>query len=189
MHEQPPAFHDPLAPVLAVLMAAPPVATAARHLEAVAQAGRAQGWAVLPLGQQPATEATELAQWHAAIALQSLRHGRPLAPTLLLSAGSVLHQGKAAGPAQFLLALALSVDEHPAVHAAAHGPEPTSGQTALALLRPDTLARARARRIDPGRALRSGAGNDLLDALGDVQGRVPDGACADVLRAVLITLD
>ncbi len=194
MHEPTATSQDPLAPVIAALATMPaadapgPAGAAARQLEAVAQAGRTQGWAVLPIGLQAGAEATELAQLHAAIALQSLRHGQPMAPTLLLSGGAVLHQGSAAGPAQFLLALALSMDEHRAVHAAAAGWEPASGQNVVAVLRPDTLQRARDRHGHPGQALLAGGGNDLLRDLGDVRPLGPGDGGAGILRAILITL-
>ncbi len=164
-------------------------ADAAALQERAAAQGRDHGWAVLPLGLQAAADVRELARLHAAITLQSLRHGRPMAPTLLLSGGPVLRGTAPAGPADLLLAFALALDEHRAVHATAVGPDPAAGAAAAAFMQPDTLARARAAGRDPGRDLLAGAAAALFDGLGELRTGGEAGGGALVHRAILITMD
>jgi hydroxypyruvate reductase len=184
---------EPPRAFLGELFTGAPPADAVAALNLAAARARARAYVVLPLGLQPAADARELASLHAAIALQSVRHGRPLAPTLILSAGPVLRKGAAAGAADFLLALALSLDEHAAMHALACGPapapavgEPADGNTAF-LLGPDTVRRAHALGLQPGACLLAGAARAFFAALGDGHCTVP--APDQVLRAVFISVD
>jgi hydroxypyruvate reductase len=158
-------------------------------LALAATRARAQACVVLALGVQPAAEVRELASLHAAIALQSVRHGRPMAPTVLLSAGPVLRGGAAGGAADFVLALALSLDEHPAIHGCACGPPPEPGAAPGGgfLLAPDTVRRALALGTQPGARLQAGEAAALLDELGDGYAVAP--APRQVLRALYIGVD
>jgi glycerate-2-kinase len=176
---------------LRALFTGAPPDDAAGALRMAAARAAARGYVVLPLGLQPATDTRELAGLHAAIALQSVRHGRPLAPTVILSAGPVLRAGAPAGAADFLLALALSLDEHAAIHATACGPAvtPDSAGAALAgfLAGPDTVPRALAHRLQPGGRLLAGEAPAFFAALGDSYALEP--APGEVLRAIFIALD
>ena len=189
---------DYLAPhraFLGELFTGAPPADPVAALNLAAARARARAYVVLPLGLQPATEARELASLHAAIALQSVRHGRPLAPTLILSGGPVLRDGAAAGAADFLLALALSLDENAAIHAFASGPAPVPASAAAKpadsntafLLGPDTVRRAHALGLQPGAHLVAGEARAFFAALGDGHSAAP--APDQVLRAVFISVD
>jgi hydroxypyruvate reductase len=153
---------------------------AAAAMASAADRARDRGFIVLPLGQQAPAEARELAGLHAAIALQSVRHGRPLAPTVLVSAGAVLHGGAPAGPAEFLLALALALDDNRAIYAAACGRAPTAFR-----MGPDTVPRALALGLAPGAQLAGGTAPAVFAALGETF--AVDPAPPYVLRALLIT--
>lgn len=196
--------------LLAELLAGAPADPAAA-LQQLAQRARDRALVVLPLGLQPATEARELASLHAAIALQSVRHGRPMAPTVLASAGPVLCDGAPTGAADFLLALALSLDENPLIHAAAceaaspaAGPvdrpndprndRPADSATDVPIrlgqgyrVGPDTVRRSRAAGRPPGPHLLKGEAPALLAALGDAF--VTDARPEAVLRVILICME
>jgi glycerate-2-kinase len=167
--------------IVASLFAGAASMGAADALSAAAARAQRRALVVLPLGVQAATDVQELAGLHAAIAQQSLRHGRPLAPTVLLSAGPVTRGGAAAGGADFLLALALALDENRAIYAAACGPDPQHA----CLMDPATIARAATRGVVPAAHLRAGTAPAFFAALGDTFCLAP--APAHVLRAVLIT--
>jgi hydroxypyruvate reductase len=167
--------------LLAALLAGAAAHDAAGALAVAADRARARACVVLTLGLQPAAEARELAALHAAIVQQSLRHGRPMAPTVLLSAGPVFAQGVAAGGAEFLLALGLALDDNRAVYAGACGPAP---QGAF-LLGPDTVPRAAAAGLAPAAQLHGGRATALFAALGETMAQAPPPAFT--LRAVLVT--
>lgn len=139
----------------------------AERLARVAHAARAQGLVVLELGLQPAAEARDLVDVLAAIALQGVRMGRAAVPTLILSAGPVRLRGAPAGAAQFLLALALALDEHPAIHACAMDSTPLAGEPACVRLAPGTLLQSRAAGLDPGKALLAGSAGAFFVQLGE----------------------
>jgi hydroxypyruvate reductase len=166
---------------LAGLFAGAASLDAAATLSAAAARAQRRAFVALSLGLQAATDAHELAALHAAIAQQSLRHGRPLAPTILLSAGPVTRGGAAAGGADFLLALALALDENRAIYAVACGPVPQHA----CLMDPATIARAAARGLAPAAHLRAGTALAFFAALGDTFCLEP--APPHVLRAILIT--
>jgi hydroxypyruvate reductase len=178
---------------LSEIFAGAPPADPIAALNLAAACARARAYVVLPLGVQAATDARQLASLHAAIALQSVRHGRPLAPTLILSAGGVLRAGAPAGAADFLLALALSLDENAAIHACACGPPPApgvadpTGPHAGFLVAPDTVRRALALGLQPGARLLAGQAGAFFGALGDTYTVVPPPE--QVLRAIFIGVD
>jgi hydroxypyruvate reductase len=167
--------------ILAGLFAGAASLDAMAALSAAAARAQRRAFVVLPLGLQGATDAHELAALHAAIAQQSLRHGRPLAPTVLLSAGPVMRGGAAAGGADFLLALALALDENRAIYAVACGPDPQHA----CLMDPATIARAAALGVAPAAHLRAGTAPAFFAALGDTFCLAP--APPHVMRAILIT--
>ena len=175
--------------VLEAWFAGAPADPAAALGQAAARA-RERAFVVLPLGLQAETDARELASLHAAIALQSVRHGRPMAPTVLLSAGPVLHNGAAAGAADFLLALALSLDENPLIHAWASGagvPADAGGtENSGYWIGPDTIRRSLAAGLQPGAILARGEAPTLFAALGDAV--APTARSGHVLRAILICM-
>jgi len=167
----------------------PAAVTAVSVLEAAAGRGRAAGCAVLPLGVQVGGDVRQNANLHAAIAMQSLRHGRVSIPTLLLSGGSLLRAGQATGPADFILEFAAAMDEHRAVYAYALGVDPLTRAPIGVFLAPDTLARARAQNLAPAAALTAGAAQAFFSVLGNVIALPATVAGDVVVRAVLITPD
>ena len=100
--------------------------TPQKALEAAAAAARAAGYAPMILGDLEG-EARDVALVHAGIARQVARHGQPgQAPLALISGGettvTVRGQGRGGRNAEFLLALAVALDGHPGIHAAAGRP-------------------------------------------------------------------
>lgn len=177
-------------PILAALFdAAPPAecASPAALLAGAAARARGAGLAVLELGLQPAAEAGEVAAMMAAIALQGVRFGRAPNPTVILGGGPVSNGGMAAGAATLALRLALSLDEHPAVHGCTIQARWDHGPGERAWLAPDTLARVRGARLDVARALAGGAAAELFAALGALDPAPPWPENAAVFRALLLT--
>lgn len=175
--------------ILCELFADSAIAPISETLERAAARARDMGFVVLPLGLQPPSDATELAKFHAAIALQCVRHGNPMAPTAMISAGPLLAKSGPATHAEFLLALALALDGHRTIYAYACGPDaPNDGSTGLGIhIGPDTLARARQLRIDvPGR-LAANAALSVFGLLGDCEKMASATGQSGILRAILIT--
>ena len=199
---------------LEALLGATPADPAAA-LRQAADRARNRAFVVLPLGLQPATEIRELASLHTAIALQSVRHGQPMAPTVLLSAGPVLRDGAPGGAADFLLALALALDEHPLIDAAACQLDGVSTSNAVHqdglpqpgfYIGPATVRRSIAAGRQPGQLLVQGEAPALFVALGDTFHVIEKSLSADsdftetgstpnqpvhsgaILRAVLISM-
>jgi hydroxypyruvate reductase len=165
------------------------VRSAGNVLEAAAARARDQGIVVLELGVQQASEARSLASFHAAIALQSVRFGRPAAPTLVLSAGAVPGPQGESEAARFQLALALSLDSHPTIHGLALAPMlPDAAACTGFVLAPDTVARARTAGLDAGAQLLAGRSDDLFTRLGDCINLSGTGSDT-VLRAIFLSPD
>ncbi len=156
-------------------------------LERAATRARERGFAVLQLGAQAPARARELAQLHAAIAMQSARHG-PIAPTAILSGDSVAPGSSPGRHAQFLWTLALSLDEHPLMWAYACGEASTAqgGPSSGVMLAPDTLLRARRLGKIPDASSAADA-EQCFAALGDqlVLGNRAAQGC--MLRVILVT--
>jgi hydroxypyruvate reductase len=165
-------------------------------LEAAAEVARGHGYTPVILGDSIEGEAREVAKVHAGIALQVLRHGQPAAgPTVLLSGGettvTVRGQGRGGRNVEFLLGLALALGGEPGVHAIACDTDGIDGteEAAGAVIGPDTLARGRARGLDPRAML---AGNDAYSffaGLGDLVVTGPTLTNVNDFRAVLIAGD
>lgn len=172
--------------ILRGLFAAAGAKASGAALQAASEAARAHGLVVLQLGLQEASTPGELAGLHAAIALQGVRHGRPAAPTVILSGGPV--QAKRGGAAQFLLALVLALDENPAIYAYACGSDSDSEDSAGVglLLTPDTARRAQELRINPAERFVAGEAQALFEQLGDCVRTDATGSRGDVLRAILL---
>jgi glycerate 2-kinase len=164
-------------------------AALAARLARAADRGRDVGLVVLNLGAQAPGEARELASVHAAIALQGVRHGRPDAPTLILSGGPVLLEGRSVGAAPFLLTLALALDAHPAIHGyACGGPRDPAHVPGLGVvLAPDTGARARQRQLHAGQMLVSGQALRFFEQLDACRHGDPWVLDDSVLRAMFLS--
>jgi len=169
------------------------IASPITSLRAAADAARAAGVTPLVLGDAIEGEAREVARVMAGIALSCRRHGEPLAPPCVLLSGgettvTVRGKGRGGRNAEFALALALALDGAPGIFALAGDTDGIDGSedAAGALIGPDTLARARARGLDPAAML---AGHDsftLFDALGDLIRTGPTLTNVNDLRAILV---
>jgi len=163
--------------------------TAADALEQAANRARAQGFIVLQVGVQQSGQVREVANFHAAIALQCARHGNPMAPTVIVSAGPLLSGAACASPADFLLALTLAIDGHRGMYAYACGSIPNRGEFSGlgAFIDPGTLKRARESRIDVTARLIAGDAVSVFEHLGDCEDLAAIPIAWGVLRAILIT--
>jgi len=175
--------------ILRELFAGSDASTTSEALDQAAARARAFGFVVLHLGAPVTTSLRELVDLHAAIALQCLRHGRPAAPTAILSGGAPLADGQRAGPAEFLLALALALDEHRAIFACACGRwrNPDASARSNLFLYPDTIARALQRQIKLTGRLAACEAESVFEQLGDCEAVPASGLAERVLRAILIT--
>ena len=125
------------------------IATPQMSLEAAAMAAEAAGYTPMILSDRIEGESRDVAEVHAAIARQVVAHGQPLkAPAVLLSGGETTvtlrgKGGRGGRNAEFLLALAVSLDGHAGVHAIACDTDGIDGSedNAGAVIGPETLAR------------------------------------------------
>jgi len=175
--------------ILHELFAGADVSATSQALDQAATRAREHGFVVLALGAAVAGSLRELVDLHAAIALQCLRQGRPAAPTAIVSGGAAWTDGPRAGPAEFLLALALAADEHRAIYACACGqwgkPDELAGRGLF--LYPNTLARALQLKINIAERLAAGEAESVFEQLGDRESIPSSGTDERVLRAILIT--
>lgn len=172
------------------LIAAPMMAL--RH---AAQVARGVGLLPIILGDALEGEAREMGTVMAGIARSIRTHGEPAAaPTVLLSGGeTTVTMGH--GPAghggrntEFLLGLAVALDGAPGIWATAGDTDGVDGmdEVAGALLAPDTLARVRAKGLDPRRMLAGHDSHSLFDAAGDLIITGPTLTNVNDFRAILI---
>lgn len=145
------------------------------------------------LGDTHTGEASVVAQVFAALAREVRVHGSPwTAPVVLLSGGetSVTMHGRGRGGrnTEFLLALALSLDGLPGIHALAADSDGLDGteDNAGAVITPDTLARARGLGLNPRALLKENNSYNFFAALGDLVLTGPTRTNANDFRAILI---
>ena len=169
------------------------VATPQMALDAAADRARAAGITPIVLGDAIEGEARDVALVHAAIARQVQRRGQPLpAPAVLLSGGettvTVRGGGRGGRNAEFLLALAVALDGQPGIHALAGDTDGIDGteDNAGAILRPDSVARARAAGIEARRALADNDGYGFFSGLGDLVRTGPTLTNVNDFRAILV---
>ena len=169
------------------------VATPQMALEAAAQVARAAGWNTYILGDALEGEAREVARTLAGIALQVARRGQPFAPPcVLLSGGETTVTVRGAGHGgrnvEFLLALALALDGHPAIHALAGDTDGVDGmaEVAGALLTPDSLARAWTLGLRPRDSLDANDAHRFFAALGDTVITGPTHTNVNDFRAIAV---
>ncbi len=162
-------------------------------LEAAADVASAAGYGVCILGDSLEGEARELGRVMAGIAKQVVTHGQPVpAPCVLLSGGeatvTVRGNGKGGRNVEFLLALSLGLNGHPQMHALAGDTDGVDGQEEIAgaVMRPDTLARARAKGLSAVNSLDNNDGHGFFGALGDAVITGPTLTNINDFRAVLI---
>ncbi|ACI99523.1 glycerate kinase type-2 family protein [Rhodospirillum centenum] len=162
------------------------VARPMHALEAAAAAARAAGLEPVILGDSLEGEARDLGAAHAALA-RAARRG-----TVLLSGGettvSVRGEGRGGRNAEYLLGLALALDDAPGVWAIACDTDGIDGteDNAGALHRPGSLARARAAGYDPARSLSRNDAYGYFARLGDLVVTGPTRTNVNDFRAILI---
>jgi hydroxypyruvate reductase len=129
----------------------------------------------------------------AAVARRICEGGEPFPlPCLLLSGGetTVTVRGGGCGGrnVEFLLAFGAALGPCPGVHALAGDTDGVDGMAAVAgaVWRPDTLARAAARGLDPHRFLDDNDAHTFFSALGDSLATGPTLTNVNDFRAVLI---
>lgn len=169
------------------------IAAPQASLEAAAAVAKAAGITPVILGDAIEGEARHVAMVHAGIARQVARHGQPAPkPCVLLSGGettvTVRGKGRGGRNVEFLLGLAVALEAHPGIYAIAGDTDGIDGteDNAGAILRPDSLERARAKGLLARAMLENNdgysffAGIDALVTTGPTRTNVND------FRAVLI---
>ena len=169
------------------------VATPQMALEAAADVARRAGFTPIILGDAIEGEAREVGRAFAGIAHQALRHGGPVrAPCALISGGettvTVRGDGRGGRNVEFALGLALGLGDAARVSALAADTDGIDGAAggAGALVLPGTLARARARGIDPRAALDRNDAGGFFSALGQLFQSGPTFTNVNDLRIILI---
>ena len=174
------------------------VATPQQALLAAAERARRAGVAPLVLSDAVEGEARDVALVHAGIARQAAagklvigERALPL-PAVLLSGGettvTVRGAGRGGRNTEFLLALALALDGHPAIHALAGDTDGIDGteDNAGALYGPDTLARAAAAGVNLRAHLADNDSYGAFQALGDLMVTGPTLTNVNDFRAILV---
>jgi hydroxypyruvate reductase len=169
------------------------IASPQMALEAAATVARDAGVTPVLLGDSIEGEAREVGKVMAAIALQVRQHGQPVAPPCVLLSGgettvTVRGTGRGGRNVEFLLALAVTLNGAPHVHAVAGDTDGVDGmeEVAGAFVTPDTLARAWASGIRPRDSLDNNDGHGFFAALGDALVTGPTLTNVNDLRAILI---
>ncbi len=165
----------------------------ARARDALAAAGRlaaARGYVVTDLGGRVQAEARRLGARHAAFARRLASSGRRRA---IVSGGETIVRvadsaGRGGRNLEYLLALAIGLDGAPGISALACDTDGIdgTGDAAGAIVTPDTLARARAARLDPAGHLAANDAYPFFAALGDLVVTGPTLTNVNDFRAILI---
>ena len=171
------------------------IARAKDALEGAAAAARQAGFGIECLGDAIEGEAHTIAREHAALACTRASDPGRL-PLVLLSGGETTvtlrgNGGSGGRNTEYLLALGLALDGHPGIRAIACDTDGIDGNAdaAGAILRPDSLARARALGLNPAHLLRDHDSASLFDALGDLVKTGPTRTNVNDFRAILISAD
>lgn len=171
------------------------IATPMMALRAASELAREMGLTPLILGDALEGEAREVGIVHAGIARSIRAHGEPVTPpAVLLSGGetTVTIGSKATGRGgrntTFLLGLALALDGSTGVWGIAGDTDGIDGMDDIAgaMLAPDTLARVRAKGLDPRGLLAAHDSHGFFDAVGDAIRIGPTLTNVNDFRAILI---
>jgi glycerate 2-kinase len=171
------------------------IATPMMALQAAAAQSRDSGLTPLILGDALEGEAREVGTVHAGIARSIRTHGEPVrAPAVLLSGGETTvtlgtnATGSGGRNTTFLLGLALALDGAAGIWGIAGDTDGIDGMgdVAGAMLTPDTLARVRAKGLDPRVMLASHDSHGFFDAVGDAIRIGPTLTNVNDFRAILI---
>ncbi|WP_035053006.1 glycerate kinase type-2 family protein [Andreprevotia chitinilytica] len=169
------------------------IATPQLALEAAAAQSRAAGIAAHILSDAIEGEARDVGVVMASIAKQVSRRGQPFqAPCMLLSGGettvTVRGNGRGGRNVEFLLSLGIALNGEPGVFAIAGDTDGVDGQEEIAgaLLRPDTLQRAREHGLRPAEHLQNNDAHRFFQALGDSVITGPTRTNVNDFRAIFI---
>jgi len=163
------------------------IATAYRSLEAAAEVFRRQGIQPVILGDTITGEAREVAKDMAQLARRAAR------PAALISGGECTvtvegEGGRGGRCAEFLLSLAIELDGMDKVWAIAADTDGIDGteDNAGAVIAPDTLARARAKGLEPKALLEKHDSYGFFSGLGDLLVTGPTRTNVNDYRAILV---
>jgi glycerate 2-kinase len=170
------------------------IATAHRSLEAAAGAFRAAGVTPAILGDTVTGEAREVAKVMAALVREIRAYRAPFAPPVALISGGECTVtlagagGRGGRCSEFLLALAVELDDLDGVHAIAADTDGIDGteDNAGAVLTPSSLVRARARGLDAARSLSAHDSYGLFAALDDLVVTGPTYTNVNDYRAIVV---
>ncbi|HEY5636144.1 MAG TPA: glycerate kinase [Burkholderiales bacterium] len=170
------------------------IATAHRSLEAAAEVFRAAGVTPVILGDTVTGEAADVARVMAALVREIRSHGAPFAtPVALLSGGECTvtlgaRGGRGGRCSEFLLSLAVELEDVAGVHAIAADTDGIDGSedNAGALLGPNSATRARALRLNAPRLLAAHDSHGYFSALGDLVVTGPTFTNVNDYRAILV---
>lgn len=169
------------------------IATAQSALEAAAMTARAAGVTPYILSDCIEGEARDIGKMHAALALQIANRNQPFSPPCVLLSGgettvTVRGAGRGGRNAEFLLSLAIALNNHPNIHAIACDTDGIDGSedNAGALYAPDSLARAEAQNIRAQTLLDNNDGYGFFHALDDLVVSGPTRTNVNDFRAILI---
>ena len=169
------------------------VATPQMALEAAARVARAAGISPHILGDAIEGEARDVGKVFAGVALQVAERSQPFAaPCVLLSGGettvTVKGVGRGGRNVEFLLSLAIALEDHPRIYALAGDTDGVDGQEEIAggCIGPDSLARAWAQGLRPKDMLDNNDGHGFFGALGDSVVTGPTLTNVNDFRAILI---
>ena len=171
------------------------IATPMMALHAAAAAAREMGLTPVILGDALEGEARDVGIVHAGIARSVRMHGEPVKPpAILLSGGETTVTigsnaiGRGGRNTTFLLGLALALDGASGVWALAGDTDGIDGmdEIAGAILAPDTLARVKAKGLNPRAMLAAHDSHGFFDAVGDAIRTGPTLTNVNDFRAVLI---
>jgi hydroxypyruvate reductase len=169
------------------------IATPQMALEAAAAIAREGRIAPLILSDCIEGEARDVGKVMAAIAQQAASHRQPARPPCVLLSGgettvTVHGHGRGGRNVEFLLSLAIALEDHPRIYALAGDTDGVDGQEEIAgaIATPDTLARAWAKGMRPREYLANNDGHGFFEALGDAVITGPTLTNVNDFRAILV---
>ena len=171
------------------------IATPMMALTRMAETARGLGLAPLVLGDALEGESREMGTVMAGIARSIRAHGQPLRPPAVVLSGGETTVTIGRGPAghggrntEFLLGLAVALGGAADIWAIAGDTDGMDGMDDIAgaIVTPDTLARARAKGLDPRAMLAGHDSHTLFDAIGDAIRTGPTLTNVNDVRAILI---
>src|SRR5205823_1239923 len=172
------------------------IATPQMALETAALVARDSGVPAYILGDRLEGEARDVGKVMGGIALQVADRRQPFAPPCVLMSGgettvTVRGNGRGGRNVEFLLALGIALNGHPAIHAIAGDTDGVDGieEIAGAYLAPDSLERAWSKGINPLDSLANNDGHSFFEALDDSVITGPTLTNVNDFRAILIAAD